>query len=80
MWNDPEEDDLNIDWVRSLWNDLRPFAADGAYTNYMDADKGEGDGQLRAAYGDETYARLRTLKRQYDPSNLFRLNQNIQPE
>ena len=80
IWDNPEEDELNIDWVRSLWDDLRPFAGDGAYTNYMDVEKGEGDRQLRTAYGDETYNRLRAIKKQYDPSNLFRMNQNIRPE
>ena len=80
MWDAAEDDGKNIDWVRSLWNDLQPFADDGAYTNYMDAEQEESDARLRAAYGDETYARLRALKKQYDPSNLFRLNQNIRPE
>ena len=80
MWDDPNDDDRNIDWVRSLWNDLQGFAADGAYTNYMAAEMQEGDGKLRAAYGDETYSRLRALKKRYDPTNLFRLNQNIRAE
>ena len=80
MWDDPNDDAGNIDWVRSLWNDLQRFAADGAYTNYMAAEMQEGDGKLRAAYGDETYSRLRALKKRYDPTNLFRLNQNIRAE
>jgi FAD/FMN-containing dehydrogenase len=54
---------------------LRPLAA-GAYVNFL-ADDGEG--RLREAYPDATLARLRAVKRRYDPANLFRLNQNIAP-
>lgn len=39
----------------------------------------EGEGQIRRAYGDVKYDRLKTLKRNYDPDNVFRLNQNIPP-
>jgi hypothetical protein len=41
---------------------------------------GEGDGLVRNAFGPATYARLQTIKRKYDPRNLFRMNQNILPE
>ena len=45
--------------------------------NFLDGD--EGGQRVRAAYG-ENYDRLVSLKRRYDPTNLFRMNQNIQPE
>ncbi len=55
---------------------LAPVSRDGAYVNFMgDA----GDDRLRASYGDAKYERLVALKRQYDPTNVFRLNQNITP-
>ena len=47
-----------------------------AYVNFLGE---EGDEGVRAAYPDDTWARLRSVKRQYDPDNLFRLNQNIPP-
>jgi hypothetical protein len=49
---------------------------EGAYVNFMGV---EGEGRVRAAYPGETWERLRTIKARYDPTNLFRLNQNIPP-
>jgi FAD/FMN-containing dehydrogenase len=55
---------------------MRPFAGKGAYVNYLGGDEGaEG---LKAAYGAKL-ARLAALKARYDPTNLFRMNQNIAP-
>ena len=56
---------------------MRAFSPGGAYLNFFDAD--EGDARIRSAYGDAKYDRLVTLKGQYDPDNVFRLNQNIRP-
>jgi FAD/FMN-containing dehydrogenase len=55
---------------------VRAFSP-GAYLNFFDADQGEG--RIRAAYGDAKYERLVALKNQYDADNVFRLNQNIRP-
>jgi Berberine and berberine like len=55
---------------------MRPFMTGGAYVNYLDADAGAD--AVRAAYGP-AYGRLIALKEKYDPRNVFRLNQNIQP-
>jgi FAD/FMN-containing dehydrogenase len=75
-WSDPAESERNIAWTRELFDTLRPFLAQGAYVNYLGGDEGaEG---LRAAYG-EKLTRLRMLKATYDPTNLFRMNQNIAP-
>ncbi len=52
-----------------------PFASGGVYVNFLGADEGE---RVRAAYGPN-YDRLVRLKREYDPDNLFRMNQSIEP-
>jgi FAD/FMN-containing dehydrogenase len=77
MWADPAEDEQTIAWVRRLWEALRPFSSGGVYVNYMMGN--EGEDRVRAAYGPEKYERLVALKNKYDPTNLFRLNQNITP-
>jgi FAD/FMN-containing dehydrogenase len=77
MWAESAEDERTIGWVRRLWESLRPFTSGGVYVNYQMAD--EGEDRLRGAYGPEKYERLVALKDKYDPTNLFRLNQNIRP-
>jgi FAD/FMN-containing dehydrogenase len=76
VWTDPEEADANIAWARELWNAIQPFAR-GVYVNYLGV--GDDTDRVRAAYGPEKYARLAALKREVDPENLFRRNQNIPP-
>jgi FAD/FMN-containing dehydrogenase len=76
-WSDPKDTDRNIAWTRDFFNAVRPYAAQGAYVNYLGGD--EGAAGLRAAYGTKL-ARLAELKTRYDPTNLFRMNQNIAPE
>jgi FAD/FMN-containing dehydrogenase len=75
IWNDPAQDEPNVAWARQLGDAVAPYSS-GVYVNEL-AD--EGEDRVRAAYGAETYARLAALKRTYDPTNLFRLNQNIKP-
>jgi FAD/FMN-containing dehydrogenase len=55
---------------------MQEFTTGGAYVNFQ-GDEGQ-DG-VRAAYGDDAYARLQALKRTYDPENAFRRNQNVRP-
>lgn len=75
-WADPKDAELNIAWTRELVNAMRPFAAPGAYVNYLGGD--EGSAGLNAAYGAKL-ARLAALKAKFDPTNLFRMNLNIAP-
>ena len=75
-WSDPKETERNVAWTRDLFAAMRPFAAPGAYVNYLGGD--EGKEGLEAAYGAKL-SRLAALKMKYDPTNLFRMNQNIAP-
>ncbi len=75
QWTDPDETDMHIKWTRDFFNRVEPFTSGGVYVNHLDVDEG---GRIQGAYGDN-YERLLTLKNKYDPTNLFRLNQNIKP-
>jgi len=75
-WDNPEDDQANIAWTRAAWDDLRKFSTGGAYINFQTED--EGPDRLRAAYGTH-YVRLAEIKKQWDPTNLFRMNKNIPP-
>jgi FAD/FMN-containing dehydrogenase len=77
MWMDPSEDDRNTAWARGFAEAMRPFGVGTAYPNFIEPD--EGVARLRSSYGPEKYERLVALKRQWDPTNVFRLNQNIDP-
>jgi FAD/FMN-containing dehydrogenase len=63
------------EWARAYWTALEPYHT-GVYANFL---MDEGEKRIRQAYGDK-YERLKALKRTYDPTNLFRLNQNIPPD
>ena len=76
-WVDPAETERNVEWARGFWEAMQPFTRDTVYVKYMDI-RDEAD-RIKAAYGAETYERLVALKNKYDPTNLFRLNKNIQP-
>ena len=58
---------------------MQPCTTGGVYVNYLGREADEGPERVKAAYGSEKYARLVALKNKYDPTNLFRLNQNIKP-
>ncbi|GAA4441690.1 FAD-binding oxidoreductase [Pontibacter saemangeumensis] len=75
MWQDPVETEENIDWGRRCYRAAAPFLEEGVYVNYLGD---EGEARARAAYGIN-YERLVKLKNKYDPTNFFRLNQNIKP-
>ncbi|WP_047864872.1 FAD-binding oxidoreductase [Rubrobacter aplysinae] len=72
---EPANRELIIDWSRDYWEAIHPHSAGGAYVNMM---MDEGQERVRASYRDN-YDRLAAVKREYDPGNLFRVNQNIVP-
>ena len=74
VWADPADTDANIGWTRETFAALQPHVGGGRWLNYLADD--QGDDAIRAAYGPN-YDRLREVKRQYDPDNVFHLNHNI---
>jgi hypothetical protein len=76
MWEGDEANEANIAWVRSVSASLGSHVAPGISLNFQTE---IGDAQLRESIGDAKVRRLREIKDRYDPTNLFRLNQNIQP-
>ncbi len=73
-YTDPAETPQHVAWVRDYWSALHPYA-EGAYANFL---MDEGEERVRSIYG-ANYERLVDLKRRYDPTNLFHMNQNIKP-
>jgi FAD/FMN-containing dehydrogenase len=76
-WENPNENEKHIKWARDFWNEIRPYSTGGVYVNFISED--EGEDRVKAAYGSN-YERLVSLKNKYDPTNFFRLNQNIKPK
>jgi FAD/FMN-containing dehydrogenase len=76
LWLDSAQDEANIEWVRTASDAMEPYGTGARYVNFL-ADEGEAG--VRSAYEAETFTRLQNLKSRYDPTNFFRLNQNIKP-
>jgi len=75
QWQDPRETEPNITWAKETFEALQPHMAARSYLNNLTA----ADGQLVHHVWGANYPRLATVKRRYDPGNLFRLNHNIPP-
>ncbi|WP_457191824.1 FAD-binding oxidoreductase [Nocardioides sp. P5_E3] len=75
MWPDPADNDANTAWVKDYYAATAPHSEEGGYVNFMAEDD---QSRIRANYRGN-YDRLAEIKRRYDPDNLFRHNQNIQP-
>ncbi len=78
IWEDAADDEKNLAWSRSFWSDMKHYSNGRAYLNFAGLGE-EGEELVRTSYGAENYDRLVEIKTQYDPANLFRLNQNIKP-
>jgi hypothetical protein len=75
QWSDATDSDRNVQWTRALFEAMQPHLEESVYVNNLGD---EGPGRVQAAYG-ENYPRLAAIKKAYDPDNLFRSNQNIDP-
>jgi hypothetical protein len=76
MWADPADNQRNIDYIRNLAGSLKRWSTGAAYLNFLGD---EGMSRIEASFGPEKFARLQQLKAQWDPTNVFRHNQNIPP-
>jgi FAD/FMN-containing dehydrogenase len=75
MWPDPTQNEANTKWVRDYYDATAPLSEEGGYVNFM---AGDDQDRIKANYKGN-YDRLVDVKRQYDPDNVFRVNQNIKP-
>ena len=76
LWEDPADTDASIAWARNFRRDIGRYANGGVYLNFIG---NEGQDRVRSAFGDAKYARLADIKAEWDPTNVFRGNQNIEP-
>jgi FAD/FMN-containing dehydrogenase len=76
QWQEASEDAQHMQWARACWHALQPWTSHAMYMNALS--EGEDPQAVRDAYGTN-YQRLAALKAQFDPKNLFRMNQNIPP-
>ena len=75
-WESAAEDERGIAWAREFFRKSEPFASGGAYINFLTQDETD---RIAFAYGT-AFTRLVALKKKYDPTNFFRMNQNIKPK
>ncbi len=76
IWIDPAQDAaVHAAWAEAIWSKVK-HEGSGVYVNFLE---NEGEERIRQAYPAATYERLAAIKREYDPENVFRLNQNIRP-
>lgn len=76
LWSDPSDDARGIKWARDVCSDLEEWATGYIYLNFIG---NEGQSRVIAGFGEENYQRLSRVKCEFDPENVFHLNQNIEP-
>jgi hypothetical protein len=74
IWMDPEQDEPEIEKARAYSRSLEPWRIGGGYLNYAFEASSE---SLETEFGAERFERLLAVKRQFDPTNVFRFNHNI---
>jgi FAD/FMN-containing dehydrogenase len=77
IWDTASQDEANIAWTRAFWERLEPFSDGRLYLNF--AGHGEDNDELTRRTFGSNYQRLAAIKGRYDPTNMFRFNQNIKP-
>ncbi|MGZ5134921.1 MAG: FAD-binding oxidoreductase, partial [Flavitalea sp.] len=77
VWNDPKDTETVVAYSRNFLKEMKPYSTGGMYVNFAGLGE-EGEALVKSAYG-ANYEKLVALKNKYDPTNLFRLNQNIKP-
>lgn len=75
-WQERKDDAICIGWARELFKATQPHAMGTVYVNFLSDEDGE---DLPSTYG-ANFARLADIKAKYDPANVFRVNQNIEPK
>lgn len=75
VWEDPSESEVHTAWARNLVAAMEPHATAGAYPNFS---SDTGTERAKWSYGGR-YDRLAAVKKTWDPDNVFRVNQNIEP-
>jgi Berberine and berberine like len=76
QWVDSGESQRHIGWARGLADSMRPFSSGAYFLNFLGE---EGKDTIKAAFGPN-YDQLTAIKKKYDPTNFFCMNQNIKPE
>jgi FAD/FMN-containing dehydrogenase len=76
MWPDPDGDIRNVEYTRMILAAMKPWSTGGVYLNWIG---NEGGSRVQAAFSPAKWQRLRALKREWDPDNVLRHNQNIPP-
>jgi FAD/FMN-containing dehydrogenase len=76
LWTDPADTEKNVAYTKAISSAMNPWKTGRAYLNFIGD---EGEGRVAAAFGPEKFAKLQALKTKWDPTNLFRHNQNIPP-
>ncbi|WP_328328326.1 FAD-binding oxidoreductase [Kribbella sp. NBC_00382] len=76
LWADAADDQRGIEWARNVCTEMKPWSTGAVYLNFIGD---EGADRVMAGYGRENYDRLARVKAEFDPGNVFHLNQNIKP-
>ncbi len=75
-WRESSDDEKSIEWARGFFDETKPFSQ-GVYVNFISE---ESESRAKEAYTPEVWNRLVKVKTEWDPENLFRMNQNIKPD